>query len=179
MHILSTIQTHPFCRRFHYPFLGCQAGVDIEIKGRGDGRMAEDFGDGFVVAAAFYATCGEGVAKGVEPDRRETELGEQTMIVGAVRSGLKRLGPVGKQVMVGRSSPMERTYDAQQLARQRYLPNGRWGLGRVDREVVPLAGAVGKVDALDCFPDAKGARAHIDVLPLQAALRSEGPCACR
>lgn len=40
--------------------------MDVEVESRGDVGMAENDADGFVIAVAFDAACGETVAQSME-----------------------------------------------------------------------------------------------------------------
>lgn len=52
--------------------------------------MAQDGGDGFVVASALDAAGGEAVAEGVEPDGRNAQPGKEPSEIGPIISGLVR-----------------------------------------------------------------------------------------
>lgn len=143
--------------------------MDVEVEGGGDGGVAEDDGDGFVVAAAFDATGGEGVAQGVETDLRDAEIRQQTLVERTVGARFGRFGPVREEVVVGHGRPAQWAEEADELMRERDLAYGRRGFGRSDRDVGAAVGTVGEVDALDRFPHAESAGAKVNVLPLKPA----------
>ena len=45
--------------------------MHIQVQSGGDGRVTQDGGNRLIVAAALYATGGEGVPEGVETDLRD------------------------------------------------------------------------------------------------------------
>ncbi len=62
---VSPSASHSLRYFLHDALFGGHAGVDVEVEGGGDGGVAEDNGDGFVVAAAFDAAGCKHMTKGV------------------------------------------------------------------------------------------------------------------
>ena len=65
--------------------------MDVEVKRGADVGVSEDDADGFIIAVALDATCGEAVSQSMKFDHWDVELLEQAVVVVAVGSWLSRL----------------------------------------------------------------------------------------
>lgn len=150
-------------------FLFGEAGVDVEVEGGGDGRMAEDDGDGFIVAAACDAAGGETVPEGVETDIRDIKPPEQAVEIIAIGPRFHRGRSIGYEEIFRRHNLLQGPDNAFELRRERYFPYRRTCLGGIHRYVIFTYSAVGDGYALDRLIDTDNPERDIKVLPLQAA----------
>ena len=83
--------------------------MDVEVHGGGEGGVAEDNGDGLVIAFAFYATAGESVAQGVEADALYAKVTQYPVEVIPQVARLHRPGRVGHHEVLPRHKLAQRT----------------------------------------------------------------------
>ena len=65
--------------------------MDVEVKRGADVGVTEDDADGFIIAVALDAACGEAVSQSMKFDHWDAELLEQAIVVVAVGSWLSGL----------------------------------------------------------------------------------------
>ena len=126
--IKLSLPAHPPRHLLNGAALGGEVGVDVEVEGGGDGTVAEEGGDGLVVAAAFDAAGGEAVPQGVEADGRNVEPPQELAEVCPIVAGLHRGGGVGDDVMVGPHDLDERAEGLHQGPANRDVAHGVGGL---------------------------------------------------
>ena len=80
-------------------FVG-EAGVDVEVHGGGDGGVAKDYRNGFVVAFAFDAAGGETVTQGVETGAAYVQAAEKSLEIIPIVARFQGFGAVGNDIEV-------------------------------------------------------------------------------
>ena len=145
------------------------ARVHVEVEGGGDGGVAEDGGNGFVVAVALDAAGSEAVAQRMKAYGRDVQPPQQPGEVIAVVARFQWGGRVRNHKILRVDDLPQRAQNRGQGPGDGDVPHGCRSLGRADAQrILPLT-AVRKPHSRNGLAHANLPRTGVDILPLQRA----------